>query len=152
MIALRPVGIHDASLDENYESQTFDYTRLRQPQFHKRSLPPHKQLQNKAKFSCMCSGRMMTVIDSAPGREAGTPLIGLPLSTWLVKPTLCSPRQLSLELRIDDEVEEVTYFVEEHQGEFLTLCQGDQNSTSQCIRQDGAHRIIDSASLDFVMR
>ena len=27
MIALRPVGIHDASLDENYESQTFDYTQ-----------------------------------------------------------------------------------------------------------------------------
>jgi hypothetical protein len=48
-----------------------------------------------------------------------------------------------LEPGIDDEIEEVTYLVEEHQGEFLTLCQGDQNSTRQCIRQDGAHRMID---------
>ena len=44
---------------------------------------------------------------------------------------------------IDDEIEEVTCLVEEHQGEFLTLCQGDQNSTRQCIRHDGGHRMID---------
>jgi hypothetical protein len=47
------------------------------------------------------------------------------------------------EPRIDDEIEEVTSLAEEHQGEFLTLCQGDQNSTRQCIRQDGEHRMID---------
>jgi hypothetical protein len=44
---------------------------------------------------------------------------------------------------IDDEIEEVTCLVEEHQGEFLTLCQGDQNSTRQCIRHDGGYRMID---------
>lgn len=44
---------------------------------------------------------------------------------------------------IDDDSEEVTSLVEEHHREFLTLCQGDQNSTRQCIRHDGEHRMID---------
>jgi hypothetical protein len=47
------------------------------------------------------------------------------------------------ELGIDDEVEQVTHSVEEHHGAFLALCQGDQNSMRQCIRQDDAHRMID---------
>ena len=35
---------------------------------------------------------------------------------------------------IDDEIEEVTRLVKEHQGEFLVLCQCDQNSPRPCIR------------------
>src|SRR5215831_5766537 len=44
---------------------------------------------------------------------------------------------------IDDEIEQVTHSVEAHHGEFLALCQGDQNSMRQCIRRGKAHRMID---------
>src|SRR5215831_2684893 len=44
---------------------------------------------------------------------------------------------------LDDEIEHVTRVVEEHTGAFLTLCQGDQNTMRQCIRQGGEHRMID---------
>jgi len=44
---------------------------------------------------------------------------------------------------VDDEIEEATRLVEEHRGAFLTLCQGDQNSTRQCIRHGDQLRMID---------
>jgi Phosphotransferase enzyme family len=44
---------------------------------------------------------------------------------------------------IEDEIEQVTHSIEEHQGEFLVLCQGDQNSLQHCIRSHDSFRMLD---------